>query len=186
MIFEHALFFSIGALSVLACEIVLKILTSSGNSPRQPSIRSKATKLWKNMLKGVLGRVPGLLWLVIAVGLMTFWHMPEVFDLASVNQNMHILQHISFVTVGATGFITTRVFGDSFRILLLFMLIGMMGFAGLIFLVLDGPIYGAYSVTDHRTTGDYMIIASMVVLMIGLPAFLISRTFSYIRSVKSS
>lgn len=184
MIFEHALFFSIGALSVLAGEAALRFLAPSGGG-RAGSLRSQAAKIWKSLLRGVFGRVPGLVWLGAAVGLMAFWHLPEVFDLAVMNESAHMLQHFSFVAVGTAGFIATRIFGDSFRILLLFMIIGMMGFAGLIFTVLDSPVYGAYSVPDHRTAGDYMIIASMLVLMIGLPAFLISRTFSYIRSVKS-
>jgi cytochrome c oxidase assembly factor CtaG len=189
MIFEHALFLIIGALSVLIGEIILRFLTSPDISSRQISkksiLRSQTAGLWRSMMRNVFAKVHGLLWLAIAVGLMAFWHLPEVFDLATRSESVHVLQHTSFVMVGAAGFIATRMFGDSFRILLLFTIVSMMSFAGLLFSVLDKSVYSAYPTLDHNRAGDYMIIVSMLLLIVGLPGFLIKKTLSYVRSVNS-
>jgi len=189
MILEHSLFFAIGAISVLAAELMLKWLTLSsaaGSDARHTgtsfSFRHQVLQYWSMLLRSIFGNVHGLLWIAIAVVLMAFWHMPRVFDLASFYGSVHIIQHISFIIVGAAGFIATRAFGDSFRIALLVTIISMMGFSGLVFAVLNSPVYTGYSVTDHNAAGNYMIITSIVVLLIGLPAYLINRTLSYAKA----
>ena len=71
---------------------------------------------------------------------MIFWHIPSVFDFASLYEPFHILQHVSFIIVGAAGFLAIRSLGESFSIFLLFTITGMMGFASLAFAVSDNPI----------------------------------------------
>lgn len=179
MIIEHVVFFLMGALSVMAGEIFLKLLVRAerGRGP------SRASRAWRGALKSVFASVHGLLWLALAAGLMAFWHVPEIFDLASTNASVHVLQHVSFAAVGAAGFIATRTLGDSFRILLIVAMVGMMGFAGLLFSVLDRPVYTAYSTAGHNEAGTYMIVTSMLLLLVGLPLFLVKRTLSYIKAV---
>lgn len=51
------------------------------------------------------------IWLVIAILLMSVWHIPEVFDYAFTHSQVHVLQHISFIVVGAAIFVTIRILG---------------------------------------------------------------------------
>lgn len=95
---------------------------------------------------------------------MSVWHIPDVFDYTFTHSQIHILQHISFIIVGAATFVTMRILGESFNLFLLLSLIGMMGFAGLIFVIMDGSIYRVYSITSHHDAGIYMIISSILPL----------------------
>ena len=199
MILEHALFFLIGALSVIVTEILLKVLVLSvkkyNNSPSysQAHLResenstSQYARLvivhyWSKFLRKIFViNKYGILWLTIAITLMTFWHLPLIFDYASINEDIHIMQHMSFIVVGACGFIAMRVLRESFNILLLFSLIGMMGFAGLMLTVTDSRVYLVYSVQSHNNAGTYMIILSIIFALIIFPAYLIHRTLFHIR-----
>lgn len=78
-----------------------------------------------------------------------------------------------------------RMLGGSFPIILLFFLIGMMGFPGLVFSVLDDKVYIAYSVPDHNKAGDYMIIVCILMLLVGLPLYLIGKTVLYAKAARS-
>lgn len=198
MIFEHLAFFLIGALSVISAERILQLLylrqrqklsainQNGNNSQGQAfSISSKMLLWWGSLIRSVFSfDQTGILWISIAIILMALWHYPPVFDTAALNPQVHILQHFSFVIVGAVGYISIRVWGDSYRILLLIALIGMMGFAGLLFSVMDSPVYLAYPVWQHNEAGFYMVITSTLLLIIGLPLYLIRRTMSYVKATK--
>jgi hypothetical protein len=200
MIFEHAIFFLIGALSVLSAEAILRFLLLSGREnirdleigatanneiSSSSSFKYEVGKIWSRVLRIIFSKIPGLLWLTIAIVLTAFWHMPAVFDLASTYPNVHMLQHISFIVVGAAGFMAARAFGSSLQIILLVLIISMMGFTGLLFTVLDEKVYIVYSVSDHNVAGNYMIIASMLVLIVGFPMYLIRKTVAYVRATYS-
>lgn len=186
MIVEHAIFFLIGALSVLSAETIMKLLTlRSTNRPGRSSgpARLQPLDVWRSMLRLFYGRIPGIVWIAVAVVLMAFWHLQYFFVLAVLHPEIHALQHLSFIAVGSAGFIATRNIGDSFRIALLLLVIGMMGFAGLLFSVLDKPVYPVYTVSDHNDAGGYMVLVSTVLLVVGLPLYLVRRSMAYVRAV---
>lgn len=91
-----------------------------------------------------------------------FWQIPVLFDLAVLDNYTHILQHLSFVTVGVSTFIAIRNFGESFNLLLLVSLICMMGMSGVLFSVIDDSIYFVYSVQQHHEAGFYMVLTSFL------------------------
>jgi cytochrome c oxidase assembly factor CtaG len=193
MIIEHTLFFLIGALSVLSAERILRMLSLKNRAAylldaNQKNSKSTKILLWYgNLLRRIFSfDKTGVLWLAIAVVLMTLWHLPHVFDTAAVDVNVHILQHFSFAIVGAAGFLAMRVLGESFKIFLLIVIIGMMSFAGLLFSVLDIPVYRVYSVDDHNEAGAYMIISCILLLLVGLPFYLIKKTLSYVHSTATN
>ena len=84
---------------------------------------------------------------------------------------MHVLQYLSFIAVGAAGFLAIRSMGDLSTILILFFMGGMMGFSGLIFAMLTERFYLFYSVNDHNIAGAYMIM-SILFIVIGLSIFI--------------
>ncbi|HJT47760.1 MAG TPA: DUF1404 family protein [Nitrososphaeraceae archaeon] len=138
---------------------------------------------WLKVARAIFGSSSryGLLWLSIPILLLAMWHYPPLFDYAVLHENFHILQHISFVIVGATAFIALRTLGESFKIIILIALNAAMAFGGLLLSVTTDPVYSSYSVNGHNEAGNYMIVTCILLLVIAFPAYLIHRTFIHIR-----
>jgi hypothetical protein len=205
MIIEHMLFFVIGALSVKVAEIALRTITvrerkrrlhieGAEKEKKMPeataTISQSGTATYVHVIqywKTLVGTVFRLnkyawIWIIIAILLMSVWHIPDVFDYAFTHSQVHILQHISFIIVGAATFLTIRILGESFNLFLLLSLIGMMGFAGLIFVIMDGQIYRVYPITSHQDAGIYMIISCILLLLVITPVYLIRRTMLHLKA----
>jgi len=191
MIIEHSLFFTMGVMSIQIAETILKLFVSSlginQGKTRTRTLKWAVVLFWTKLLRKIftINRY-GYIWIAIAVALLTFWHIPSVFDFAELHESIHILQHISFIVVGAAGFLAARSLGESFKLFVLFALNGIMGFAGLMFSVLDRPIYLVYSVNSHNNAGTYMLVSCLILLLVVLPAYLIRRTLFHIRVRQSS
>jgi uncharacterized protein DUF1404 len=184
MTIEHTLFFVIGVMSVQVAETVLKLFNSYKKNDHETrnSVLSVLVSLWTKMLRKIFTiNKYGLIWVIVAVGLLTFWHIPAIFDYTELNPPVHIAQHISFILVGAMGFLAARSLGESFTLLALFGLNGVMGFAGLMFSLLDKPIYLVYSVSSHNNAGTFMLVCCILLLLVIFPAYLIRRTLFHMR-----
>ena len=198
MIMEHLLFFTIGALSVILSEIILRTIIIKNRQHVEKLQRKEITgentaidyvgsteiiRYWKVFLRKIFRlNKYAWIWIIIALLLILLWHIPNVFDYAATHSMVHVLQHISFVVVGASIFLTIRILGESFTLFLLLFLIGMLGFGGLIFVILDGQIYQVYSVRSHNDAGIYMIISSIMLLLVVTPAYLIRRTILHLKA----
>src|SRR5919199_233906 len=208
MIIEHTIFFLLGAASVKTAEIVLHILVSYAyrkTRSSQPIARVKRVqedknyednnntngsietiniiRFWSSIIRKIFSfsSKNGFLWLSIPIILLAIWHYPPLFDYAVLHENVHIIQHVSFIIVGATGFIALRTLGESFKIIILITLNAIMAFAGLLFAVTTDPVYAVYSINGHNEAGNYMLITCILLLLIGLPAYLIHRAFFHLR-----
>ncbi len=188
MTIEHTLFFVVGVMSVLVAETILKLFTSYSNLHRNRNTTFYTiVSIWTKLLRKIFTiNNYGYIWIIIAVGLLSFWHIPAIFDYAELNPPVHIAQHISFIVVGAMGFLAVRSLGESFTLLALFGLNGVMGFAGLMFSLVDKPIYLVYSVSSHNNAGTFMLVTCILLLLVILPAYLIRRTFFHMRVRHSS
>ncbi|HEY7078943.1 MAG TPA: hypothetical protein VH500_04525 [Nitrososphaeraceae archaeon] len=189
MVLEHLLFFLLGALSVMLGEIILRNLVlfslpsyASQNNKNtmldRTSLRSAITSKWKYLLSKIfIVNRSGYryIWIIASVFILAIWHIPLIFDYAEQHIQIHIAQHISFIVLGATGYLAIRSFGESFNLFLLLSLMGLMSFVGLLFSVTQISLYTVYSVHDHNEAGTYMIIISIMMLLIGFPAYLIHR-----------
>jgi cytochrome c oxidase assembly factor CtaG len=197
MVLEHTLFFFLGAISVQVAETVLRLIVSfentkkrksssrsyTGAQDRKSNLTLKIISIWSQSLRKIfiVNSKYGFIWLIIPIILLTFWHLPSIFDYATLNEQVHIIQHISFIIVGATAFLALRALGESFKILILISLNAIMAFAGLMFAVTSTPIYPVYSVSSHNDAGTYMLITCILLLLVVLPAYLISRTIFHLR-----
>lgn len=196
MVIEHMLFFSIGALSVCIAERILKFminierksLDDTKSEIQHPPYRAtgKAIQYWKAILRTIfkLNTHPWS-WIVVAGSLIFIWHIPQIFDYASTHEYVHAMQHLSFIVVGAATFMIIRLLGESFNLFLIFLLIGMMGFSGLILVISDNQIYQVYSIGSHHNAGIYMIISFVILLLVILPTYLIRRTMFHINTSTS-
>jgi len=196
MVIEHMLFFSIGALSVCVAERTLRFMisidrkslsrTQSGILHPPSKATVKAIQYWKAILRKVfkLNTHPWS-WIVIVGSLIFIWHLPQIFDYASTHEYVHVMQHLSFIMVGAAMFMIIRLLGESFNLFLIFSLIGMMGFSGLILVISDNQIYQVYSISSHHNAGIYMFISFVTLLLVIMPTYLIRRTMFHINTSTS-
>jgi hypothetical protein len=194
MIVEHSIFFLLGAASIKIAELFLKALviyskkqgnndSKNSNIYNKKNIILKFTIFWSKLLRKIFKtKEMGFVWVIISIFILAFWHIPSIFDYSELHADIHILQHISFIIVGMTGFLSLRALGESYKIFLLLILAGMMGFIGLIFSVLDTSIFDVYSISSHNYAGTCMVVVSLVLLIVGLPLYTIKKTLSYAKA----
>ena len=189
MIIEHSIFFLLGAISVKIAELILKMLIKFDKRKINGTIKNKngtilkLTNIWSRILRNLFKtKKIGYIWVIISILILTFWHLPIIFDYSELHPHVHLLQHVSFIVVGMTGFLSLRALGESYKIFLILILSGMMGFIGLIFSVLDNPIFDVYSLPSHNYAGTYMVIVSIILLLVGLPLYTIKKTLSYTKT----
>src|SRR5574341_1163147 len=188
MIVEHTMFFSIGYISILASEGILRGLV---NTARQRSAASHMSNhsIWIQTLLTSWTRFVrssyimagnGLILIICAIILVAFWHIPSIFDLSSYSEKIHLLQHFSFVVVGALFLLSLRQLGQSLVLFLIISSVGMMLLSGLGLALANERLYLPYSVSSHNTAGEYMLAISIAIALIGLPGYLIRRTLFHV------
>ena len=206
MILEHLVFFLLGATSVMLAEIILRnlvisssLLASHNNNGiknrlkdedmllNQTSLKFAIASKWKYLLSKIFTINQfryRYIWIIASMFILAVWHIPSIFDFADQHIQVHIAQHLSFIVVGATGYLAIRSFGESFNLFLLLSLMCMMSFEGLLFSVTQTSLYTVYSIHDHNDAGIYMLIISILILLIGFPAYLIRRALFHIQIAK--
>lgn len=191
MLLQHGLFFAIGIMSVLLMENILKFFASKykqvENESSKKGMRMQVASTFLNYWKCILREVfklnrHGVIWLAIAALLVILWHVPFLFDAASMNEEIHIFQHLSFIIAGAIAFIGLRSLGENSVIFLIFSMSGMMAISGLVFVLLTERIYLSYNLDSQIESGNYMIASSIITLLVIFPAYLIKRSM---RAVKA-
>ena len=187
MIFEHAIFFSIGYLSGNASELLIKYIKINIDKKKNKKFYeialSKFNQYWTLFLGTIFFKLnkKWIILFIFIVILMSIWHIPEIFDFALFNPNIHILQHFSFIIVGILLFVSTRLSSESNSIFYLLSSIGMMVLSGLILATTDNIIYTSYSIDSHHTSGNYMFILTILIGLVIFPFYLIHRTLFHIR-----
>lgn len=120
------------------------------------------------------------LWFFTAVSLMIFWHIPIVFDIASYDDLVHLLQHISFIIVGMCIYKIIKNFDFSFLLFFFILSGGFMGIIGLVLILANYPIYSYYTIQSHIDGGNYMIISGIIMMFAILPVVLIKKAIESI------
>jgi len=139
---------------------------------------------WKGVIRTIFTTTRNVIIpLVAAITLVFVWHVPFIFDISLFNENIHIIQHLSFVIVGALFFLSSRQLGESFPLYLLISSVGMMVLSGLILAITHKRIYLPYTISSHNLAGTYMLGTSIVTALIALPFYLVRRTFLYVSAI---
>lgn len=187
MIFEHAIFFSIGYLSVPASELLIKYIKINMDKKKDKKnyeiVLSKFIQYWTLFLSTIFFNLnkKWIILFIFIVILMLIWHIPDIFDYATFNPHIHILQHFSFIIVGILLFVSIRLSYESNSIFYLLSSIGMMVLSGLILATTNDIIYTSYSIDSHHTSGNYMFILTILIGLVVFPFYLIQRTLFHIR-----
>jgi hypothetical protein len=111
--------------------------------------------------------------------LMGVWHLPSLFAAATFHEDLHLIQHASFIMTGSLGLIAVRMMPTTFVILSLVIMNATMSLFGAFLLVSSHQIFIPYSVESHTEAGNVMIALCIVMAVVAFPAFIINRSLKY-------
>jgi cytochrome c oxidase assembly factor CtaG len=111
--------------------------------------------------------------------LMGIWHLPSLFAAATFHEDLHLIQHASFIMTGALTVVAVRMMPTTFVILSLVLMNTTMGLFGAFLLVTSHQIFIPYSVESHIEAGNVMIALSIVMAVVVFPAFIINRSLRH-------
>ena len=98
-----------------------------------------------------------------------YWHVPSNFDIATTNATFHILMHLSLIISGTLIFCSFKMISNTQSIFLILSIDKILGILGFFLAGGNSIIYNAYLLSDHITSGFWMII-----MMMGIDAICIS------------
>ena len=117
--------------------------------------------------------------LIASAMLMWVWHLPLLFAAATLHEDLHLIQHTSFIIAGSLILIAIRMMPTTYVILSLVLMNATMGLFGALLLVSNHQIFIPYSIESHIEAGNVMIALSIVMAIVAFPAFIISRSLGY-------
>ncbi len=117
--------------------------------------------------KGVVGMA------IISI-LLVYWHIPENFTLAVLNNTLHFQMHFSFILIGGILLALTKVL-SKIRLLVLLIALGkVMTLYGFYLSTVASPVYVTYSLDQHGEVGLIMS-ASMIPVIAVSVIYLVRR-----------
>lgn len=155
MTVEHLIFFGTGALFA--------------------EVFGRTLKPVRQLLTGLKRRYIAIC-LLVSAAILIIWHYPPFFAAASFHEELHQLQHASFITTGAIAYIALRSMSVSHLILFMVLVGAAMGLLGALLVVSNAQIFFPYSIESHAEAGNAMIILTIVMAVVFLPAVLISHS----------
>lgn len=113
--------------------------------------------------------------LVAASALIVFWHFPSPWDLAVINPGVHVLEHLSFLTVGLmSGSILLRL-PDSAKIgALMAAFFGHMAYAVALISPWNVQVYSLFSLVDQALLG-WVLLLTGPSLLVGVVYILVTN-----------
>jgi plastocyanin len=106
--------------------------------------------------------------------LIVYWHLPGPWDGAVINPVVHVVEHLSFLTIGLLAGSWLLLLSDSGKIgALLAALFGHMGYAVALISPWNVQIYSLYSLSDQMILGWALLLTGPV-LVVGI-AYVIAR-----------
>ena len=180
MIVEHSIFFLTGY--VVAALATKQIAIKLYNQVKYYIFMQKNTLHIKVGIRE-RDRIQGkskYLWFLTGIFLTIFWHIPLVFNFASYDELVHLLQHISFIIVGVCIYKIIKTFDFSFLLFFFILSGGFMGIMGLVLILTNYPIYSYYTIQDHIDAGNYMILSGIIMMLVILPFVLIKKALDLI------
>ncbi len=116
----------------------------------------------------------GVVGVAIISILLVYWHIPENFTLAVLNNTLHFQMHFSFILIGGILLALTKVL-SKIRLLVLLIALGkVMTLYGFYLSTVTSPVYVTYSLDQHGEVGLIMS-ASMIPVIAVSVIYLVRR-----------
>jgi len=106
-------------------------------------------------------------------GLVTaYWHIPNNFDAAVLNETVHIQMHFAFLVVGGLIFLGSKLLTRRMRQIAPIVAGKAMGLFGAFLLFTPSHVYEAYPVWEQSETGLVMVVMMLVMDVTLVPYWL--------------
>jgi hypothetical protein len=176
MTIEHSIFLGLGALLVVIGRYCLQAFRKRFHHI-QRVLRLLNFSSMSSQHRG--NAIMSISCLAVSALLMGVWHLPSLFAAATFHEDLHLIQHASFIATGSLSLIAVRMMATTFIILSLVLMNATMGLFGAFLLVSSHQVFIPYSVESHIEAGNVMITLSVVMTVVVFPAFIISRSLKY-------
>jgi cytochrome c oxidase assembly factor CtaG len=174
MTVEHSIFLGSGALLVAIGGYSLQAIRKQFHAQRVLQLLC-----FSNTLPQQRNAIIIVSCLIASAMLMWVWHLPLLFAAATLHEDLHLIQHTSFIIAGSLILIAIRMMPTTYVILSLVLMNATMGLFGALLLVSNHQIFIPYSIESHIEAGNVMIALSIVMAIVAFPAFIISRSLGY-------
>jgi cytochrome c oxidase assembly factor CtaG len=154
MVVQHAFYLAGGFL--LASGADLLVLGGSKFS------RTVTTAYSKLMRINAQFNWRGMITFAIAAALTAYWHIPANFDAAVLNDNIHIMMHLTFTIVGGLLYIGAGLLTGRMRHVLLLVPGKAMGIFGAFLLFTTAYVYPVYPTPEQAEAGLVMVVMMLV------------------------
>jgi cytochrome c oxidase assembly factor CtaG len=175
MTIEHSIFLVSGALLVAIGGYCLQAIRKQFHAQRVPQLLLR----FPNILPQQRNSIIVVSCLAASALLMGVWHLPSLFAAATLHEDLHLIQHASFVMTGSLTMIAIRMMPTVYVILGLVLMNAAMGLFGALLLVSNHQIFIPYSIEGHVEAGNVMILLSLIMALVAFPAFMINRSLRY-------
>jgi len=164
MTIQH--FFYITGGFLLASGIDLLVLGGSKFSKRLTKVYSDLMQVNASINRR------GLVAFAVAGLLTAFWHIPANFDAAVLDNDIHIIMHVTFTFVGSLLFIGAGMLTGRMRHVLLLVPGKAMGIFGAFLLFTPMYVYQVYPASQQTETGFVMVVMMLVMDLTIVPYWL--------------
>jgi cytochrome c oxidase assembly factor CtaG len=89
---------------------------------------------------------------------LTYWHLPQNFDLAVTDQGIHEIEHLSYLTIGGLVGLSVYAVPKKLRIMLLYIGFMQLGMMGSMMLVWPPGFYTIYSASQNVEMNTFMML----------------------------
>jgi cytochrome c oxidase assembly factor CtaG len=175
MTIEHSIFLGSGALLVAIGGYCLQAIRKEFHARRVLQLLLR----FPNILPQQRNAIIIISCLAASALLMVVWHLPLLFTVATLHEDLHLIQHASFVMTGSLTMIAIRMMPTAYVILGLVLMNAAMGLFGALLLVSNHQIFIPYSIEGHVEAGNVMILLSLIMALVAFPAFMINRSLRY-------
>jgi cytochrome c oxidase assembly factor CtaG len=175
MTIEHSIFLGSGALLVAIGGYCLQAFRKQFHAQRALQLLHFSNILPQHRVNAIMI----VSCLAASALLMVVWHLPSFFAAATFHEDLHLIQHASFIMAGSLTLIAIKMMPTTYVILSLVLMDATMGLFGALLLVSNHQIFIPYSIENHVEAGNVMIALSIVMAVVAFPAFIINRSLGY-------
>ncbi|MFQ5986539.1 MAG: DUF1404 family protein [Thermoplasmata archaeon] len=117
----------------------------------------------------------GYVSLLVAAALLVFWHIPFFFNLAVVDDAVHILEHLSFLVAGGAVGFGLPLMSRWTRLGAILIAVFSALFLSVILVVFELHVYEVYPREHELVFGVAMIYAMMPLMLVAVYRFLVAQ-----------
>jgi plastocyanin len=119
---------------------------------------------------GIASNRNGILGFFYIAASVIFWHIPFAWDAAVLNPGIHVIEHISFFSVGLAIGIFIPMMADNLKMLVFVLALSGHMFFGFVLYISTTPIYPLFSVAQQAQLG-LLLFAPSPIYFIGFLYF---------------